>query len=165
MEPEGSLPCSQEPSTGLYPKPDESSPYYLSNFHLIVFIHLLFNMPSVFYFCLSHQYPYIHPLLSPFVLHALPISCCLTWSLYYTWRSVRFMKLLIMQFSPASRRFISLRYLIYISIIYFKILQRDVDSSLKDNVNGGSCDRIHSAYNWHFSRFSFSDILVPFNGF
>jgi hypothetical protein len=27
MEPEGSLPCSQAPATGLYPEPDASSPH------------------------------------------------------------------------------------------------------------------------------------------
>jgi hypothetical protein len=27
MEPEGSLPCSQEPFAGPYPEPDQSSPY------------------------------------------------------------------------------------------------------------------------------------------
>jgi hypothetical protein len=28
MEPEGSLLCPQEPSTGPYPEPDQSNPYY-----------------------------------------------------------------------------------------------------------------------------------------
>jgi hypothetical protein len=28
MEPEGSLLCSQEPSAGPYPKPDQSIPYH-----------------------------------------------------------------------------------------------------------------------------------------
>jgi hypothetical protein len=32
MEPEVSLPCSQEPSTGHYPKPDESTPYHSIQF-------------------------------------------------------------------------------------------------------------------------------------
>jgi hypothetical protein len=32
MEPEGSLPCSQEPATGAYPEPDESSAYPLTLF-------------------------------------------------------------------------------------------------------------------------------------
>jgi hypothetical protein len=27
MEPEGSLPCSQEPATGLYPELDENRPH------------------------------------------------------------------------------------------------------------------------------------------
>jgi hypothetical protein len=36
MEPEGSLPCSQEPSTGPYPKLDQSNPYnpILSLYHI-----------------------------------------------------------------------------------------------------------------------------------
>jgi hypothetical protein len=35
MEPEGSLPCSQEPSTGPHPQPNQSSPYY----HTLTEIH------------------------------------------------------------------------------------------------------------------------------
>jgi hypothetical protein len=35
MEPEGSLPCSQEPSTGPYPELDQSNPYHPINFNII----------------------------------------------------------------------------------------------------------------------------------
>jgi hypothetical protein len=40
-EPEDSLPCSHEPSTGTYPQPDESSPYHpilLSKFHFNIIL-------------------------------------------------------------------------------------------------------------------------------
>jgi hypothetical protein len=33
LEPEGSIPCSQEPSTGPYPKPYQSTPSHLSKIH------------------------------------------------------------------------------------------------------------------------------------
>jgi hypothetical protein len=43
MEPEGSLPSSQEPSTGSYPEPDQSNPYHpiLSKIHFTSHAHFL----------------------------------------------------------------------------------------------------------------------------
>jgi hypothetical protein len=41
MEPEGSIPCSQEPSTGPYPEPDQSNPYHPNIVH-----HLRLGLPS-----------------------------------------------------------------------------------------------------------------------
>jgi hypothetical protein len=49
MEPECSVPCSQEPVTGLYPKLEESSPYQpilLSNIDLNIILHLSLILPS-----------------------------------------------------------------------------------------------------------------------
>jgi hypothetical protein len=43
MEPEGSLSCSQEPSTGPYPEPDKSNPYHLI---LTLSTHLRLGLPS-----------------------------------------------------------------------------------------------------------------------
>jgi hypothetical protein len=44
MEPEGSLPYSQEPSTCHYPEPDQSNLYHPTI--LILFNHLRFGLPS-----------------------------------------------------------------------------------------------------------------------
>jgi hypothetical protein len=100
MEPEGSLPCSQEPSTGPYPEAGRSSPYHLITI-LILSIQLRLGLttglfPSGFLTNFLYAFPF-----SPFALHAR-----LDHSNYF-WRRV--MKLLIMQFSPTSCHFISLR--------------------------------------------------------
>jgi hypothetical protein len=66
MEPDGSLPCSQDPSTGPYPEPDQSSPYQpiLSKIHFNI-VH-----PTTSWFSqwsltvwLHHQYSLCIPLL------------------------------------------------------------------------------------------------------
>jgi hypothetical protein len=45
MEPEGSLPRSQEPSTDPYREPDRSNPYHLRSI-LILSTHLRLGLPS-----------------------------------------------------------------------------------------------------------------------
>jgi hypothetical protein len=60
MEPEGSLPCSQEPSTGPYPESDQSNPYYP-----ILKIHFNIVHPS---------YVLVFPVVS-FLLAFPTISC------------------------------------------------------------------------------------------
>jgi hypothetical protein len=46
MEPECSLPCSQEPSTCPYPQPDQSNPSYHSKIHFNISSHLRLGLPS-----------------------------------------------------------------------------------------------------------------------
>jgi hypothetical protein len=48
MEPEGSLPCPQEPSTGPYPEPDQSNPSHPLSLRsiLISSTHLRLGLPS-----------------------------------------------------------------------------------------------------------------------
>jgi hypothetical protein len=78
MLPEGSLPCSQEPSAAPYPVPDQSSSYQsILRYIFILYIHLrLDDRSGLFPFGFPTHNPYVF-LLSPFALHALPISCSL----------------------------------------------------------------------------------------
>jgi hypothetical protein len=84
MEPECSLPWSQEPSTG--PLSWARSIQSITSHHislrsiLILFNHLRLGLPNGF---LPSGFPtniLDAFLFSPFVLHVLPISCSLTWS-------------------------------------------------------------------------------------
>jgi hypothetical protein len=58
MELEGSLPCPQEPSTGPYLEPDESSPYPLNLLLDICFSIILPSMPTSFKWSLSFRVSY-----------------------------------------------------------------------------------------------------------
>jgi hypothetical protein len=62
IEPEGSLRCSQQPSTGPCPPPDRSSSipshHIPLRYILILSIHLRLRLPSgLFHFWFSHKYP------------------------------------------------------------------------------------------------------------
>jgi hypothetical protein len=76
MEPEGSLPCSQNPATDPYPEPDYSRPYPHSIFLRLILIlssHLRLGLPSGL-FPSGFSTKTLHEFLfSPYVLHALPI--------------------------------------------------------------------------------------------
>jgi hypothetical protein len=76
MESEGSLQCSQKPTTSPYHKPDESSPHHLIFLRLILILssYLCPGLPSV---SLPSGLPtkILHAFnISPYLLHSLRIS-------------------------------------------------------------------------------------------
>jgi hypothetical protein len=113
MEPEGSIPNSQELPTCPYPEPDRSNPHH-SIPHLQVPFYIILSPTSWSSYWpaslwLSHQQPICVSSSPPFVLHVLPSHHPRLHHSNYTWRRVQIMKLFIMQFSPFSCHFISLR--------------------------------------------------------
>jgi hypothetical protein len=86
MEPGCSWPCSQEPSAGPYPEPDQSNPIHTTPSHLIPLRSILRLSNHLRLRLLSNLFPSGLPtnilyafLFSPFVLHALPILYSLIW--------------------------------------------------------------------------------------
>jgi hypothetical protein len=113
MEPEGSIPNSQELSTCSYPEPDQSSP---TSPHptsprsiLILSTHLRLGLPS-------GSFPLAFPLII-YTRSSSPHSRYMVRPSHpprldysnYTWRRVQITKLLVTQFSPFSRHIIPFR--------------------------------------------------------
>jgi hypothetical protein len=67
MEPDGSSPCSQEPSIGPYPEPDRSSPSHLRSI-LILSTHLRLGLPS-------RLFPSCSPTNIVYAFLFSPLSC------------------------------------------------------------------------------------------
>jgi hypothetical protein len=89
MEPEGSLPCSQEPATGPYPGQDEQSSHPLSYFFILASIFEVF-LPK--FLCISRLF-HARYMLWKSRLPWFNYSNNIWWA--------KIMKLLIMQLSPA----------------------------------------------------------------
>jgi hypothetical protein len=101
MEHEGSLPCSQNHSAGPYPEPDQSSPYH----PILSLRSILILSPTYVWVFLVVSFILVFP-LNTICVPLLPHACHMPWPSHlprldhsnYTWRRVRVMKLLIMQF-------------------------------------------------------------------
>jgi hypothetical protein len=105
MEPEGSIPSSQELSTCAYSEPDQSSPPRTI---------LSLQDPSQCYppnyasFFLLALLPIHVPFLPHLRYMSRPPQPPRLYNSVYTWRRVQIMQLLVMQFSPSSYHFIRL---------------------------------------------------------
>jgi hypothetical protein len=109
MEPEGSIPNSQNLCTCPYPELDQSSPHHpIPPIILTLSNHPRLDLPSGLLpsdFITNNLYAF----LFSFVLHDPPSHPPHFNYSNNTWRRVQIMKLFIMQFSPLSCHLISLR--------------------------------------------------------
>jgi hypothetical protein len=139
MEPEDPLACSQEPSTGPYPEPDQSNPYHPITLRsiLILSTHLRLGLPSGCLLLTPPRIIYMH--------FSSPRSCYMPCPSHppwldhsnYIWRRVQVMKFLIMQFSPTSCHFIPLRSALFSNTLSLcsSLNVRDQVSSLSKSIS------------------------------
>jgi hypothetical protein len=108
MEPEGSIPNSQELSTCPYPEPDQSVHITPSHLYKIQPTHLRLGLPSGL---LPPGFPtnklYASLFFPPLCYKPLPSHPPRLHYSNYTWRRLQIMKLFVMQFSPFSCRLIA----------------------------------------------------------
>jgi hypothetical protein len=74
MEPEGSLPCSQEPVTGHYPESDEFNPHPPNRLHKIYFNKIIPSTPKSSEWSLSFRLPNQNFVCTSYLPHALYMS-------------------------------------------------------------------------------------------
>lgn len=86
LEPEGLLPCLQDPVTRPHPEPDVSNAHsnipFILRFSLILSFHLRLSLPTCLSFKIFQQQFGINFLSHPCVLHCLSIVSSLIWSPY-----------------------------------------------------------------------------------
>jgi hypothetical protein len=139
MEPVGSLPCSQEPSTGPYLEPNQSSPYHpiLSFLRSVLILSTLLRRGLT-----SGFFPLAFPTRS-YIYSSSPHSCYMLCPSHtpslghsdYTCRRVQVTKLLIMQFSQTSCHPIPLGSNIFLSILVSNTLNLYFSLNVRDQVS------------------------------
>jgi hypothetical protein len=150
MEPEGSLPCSQKPSTGSYPESNQSShttPSYLRSI-LILSTSLRLVLPSdLFPPGLSLEL-YLHSSSPPFVLHAFPLLHHFNYT--RTCRAIQVMILLFTRFLQPPFTSPLLRQNVFFNTLFLKSVCLFSSLNVRDQISIQNHEKNDNFVNFYF---------------